>query len=326
VHPFQYVRVRESRGAVDAGRAAETSYLAGGTSILDLMKLGVERPNRIVDINALPYQKVEESAGGVAIGALARNSDVAEHPLIKTRYPAISQALLSGASPQLRNMASMSGNLLQRTRCPYFREVASACNKRRPGSGCAAMDGYNRMHAILGTSASCIAVHPSDLCVALMALEASVHTERPAGARAIPIADFHRLPEDHPELETVLEPGEVITHITLPGTPFFSRSRYVKVRDRASFAFALASAAVALDVAQGRVHAARVALGGVATKPWRSVETEQALVGEPATLATFERAAALSVAAAQPRKHNVFKVALLKSTLVRALSSAAEVT
>jgi len=326
VHPFEYVRAREFRAAVEAGRSGEASYVAGGTSILDLMKLGVERPRRIVDINALPYQKVEESADGVSIGALARNSDVAEHPLIKARYPAVSQALLSGASPQLRNMASMAGNLLQRTRCPYFREVASACNKRRPGSGCAAMDGYNRVHAILGASSSCIAVHPSDLCVALVALEASVHTERSSGRRAIPIADFHRLPADHPELETVLEPGEIITHISLPATPFFSRSRYVKVRDRASFAFALASAAVALEVGEGKVRAARVALGGVATKPWRSLETEAALIGEPATLATFQRAAALAVATAQPRKHNAFKVALLKSTLVRALSSVAEVT
>jgi xanthine dehydrogenase YagS FAD-binding subunit len=326
VHPFQYVRVRESRGAVDAAREGQASFVAGGTSILDLMKLGVERPARIVDINALSYTKIEETSGGVSIGALARNSDVADHPLIKARYPALSQALLSGASPQLRNMASMSGNLLQRTRCPYFRDVASACNKRQLGSGCAAMDGYNRVHAILGTSAACIAVHPSDLCVALVALEASLHTERSAGPRVIPIADFHRLPVDHPDLETVLEPGEVITHITLPTRAFFARSRYLKVRDRASFAFALASAAVALDVAEGTIRAARVALGGVATKPWRSAEAEHALVGQPATLPVFERAAAVSVSAAQPRKHNAFKVGLLKNTLVRALSSVAEAT
>jgi xanthine dehydrogenase YagS FAD-binding subunit len=318
------VRAREPRDAALASGAGEARFIAGGTSILDLMKLGVERPARIIDINALPFQKVEETAGGVSIGALAKNSDVADHPLIKTRYPAISQALLSGASPQLRNMASMSGNLLQRTRCPYFRDVPSACNKRQPGAGCAAKDGYNRVHAILGTSAACIAVHPSDLCVALVALEASIIAERIAGTRLIPIADFHRLPEDHPEVETVLEPGEVITHITLPATPFFSRSRYVKVRDRASFAFALASAAVALDVVDGKIRAARIALGGVATKPWRSAEAEQALVGQPAALPVFERAAAVSVSTAQPHKHNAFKVGLVKSALVRALVAVAE--
>jgi xanthine dehydrogenase YagS FAD-binding subunit len=324
VLPFQYVRVGETRDATAAARAGEASYVAGGTSILDLMKLGVERPTKIVDINALPFQKVEETSGGVSIGALARNSDVADHPLIKKRYPAVAQALLSGASPQLRNMASMSGNLLQRTRCPYFREMASPCNKRRPGSGCAAMDGYNRVHAVLGTSPACIAVHPSDLCVALVALEASVHTERRDGAHAIPMAKFHRLPGDHPELETVLEPGEIITHITLPATSFFARSRYVKVRDRASFAFALASAAVALDVADGKIRSARIALGGATTKPWRSAEAERALIGQPATLPVFERAAEVSMATAQPRKHNAFKVGLLKNTLVHALSTVAE--
>jgi xanthine dehydrogenase YagS FAD-binding subunit len=326
VHPFEYVRVSDARAARDAWSAGQASYIAGGTSILDLMKLGVERPSRVVDVGRLQFHQIEESKGGVSIGALAKNSDVADHPLVKTRYPALSQALLSGASPQVRNMASMAGNLLQRTRCPYFREVASACNKRRTGSGCSAMEGYNRVHAILGTSPSCIAVHPSDLCVALVAFEASIHTEGGGGSRVIPMSEFHRLPEDHPELETVLEPGEVITHITLPAKSFFARSCYVKVRDRASFAFALASAAVALDVVAGTIRDVRVAVGGVATKPWRCVETERALMGQPAVATTFERAAAMSVARAEARKHNAFKVALLQNTLVRALSTAAGVT
>jgi xanthine dehydrogenase YagS FAD-binding subunit len=325
VDPFEYVRAKDATAARDACRNGQASYIAGGTSILDLMKLGVERPNRVVDITALAYTKVEETAGGLSIGALAKNSDVADHPLVKARYPALSQALLSGASPQLRNMASMAGNLLQRTRCPYFREIASACNKRRPGSGCAAMEGYNRVHAVLGTSPSCIAVHPSDLCVALVAFEAVVHTERREGPRAIPISEFHRLPGDRPDLETVLQQGEIITHITVPAKPFFARSCYVKVRDRASFAFALASAAVALDVAAGSIREARVAVGGVATKPWRCPEVEQGLIGQPAVTPTFERAAAAGVARAEPRKHNAFKVPLLQNALVRALSTAAGV-
>jgi xanthine dehydrogenase YagS FAD-binding subunit len=323
MNPFQYARARDVHDALEAGRAPGASYVAGGTSLLDLMKLGVEQPARIVDVNEVQYQKIEESADGVSIGALVRNSDAAEHPLVKARYPALAQALLSGASPQLRNMASMAGNLRQRTRCPYFREIESPCNKRRPGSGCAALEGYNRVHAILGGSSSCIAVHPSDLCVALVAFDASVHTERASGRRVIPMADFHRLPGDHPEIETVLEPGELITHITLPAQPFFARSCYVKARDRASFAFALASAAVALDIVGGKVQEARIAVGGVATKPWRCPESERALVGAPVTAASFERAAAASVAQAQPRKHNGFKVELLKHTVLRALSSAA---
>ena len=323
MNPFQYARARDVHDALEAGRAPGASYVAGGTSLLDLMKLGVEQPARIVDVNAVQYQKIEESAEGVSIGALVRNSDAAEHPLVKGRYPALAQALLSGASPQLRNMASMAGNLRQRTRCPYFREIGSPCNKRRPGSGCAALEGYNRVHAILGGSSSCIAVHPSDLCVALVAFDASVHTERASGLRVIPMADFHRLPGDHPEIETVLEPGELITHITLPAKPFFARSCYVKARDRASFAFALASAAVALDIVGGKVEDARIAVGGVATKPWRCPESERALVGAPTTAASFERAAAASAAQAQPRKHNAFKVELLKNTVLRALSSAA---
>jgi xanthine dehydrogenase YagS FAD-binding subunit len=323
MNPFQYARARDVHDALEAGRAPGASYVAGGTSLLDLMKLGVEQPARIVDVNAVQYQKVEETADGISIGALVRNSDAAEHPLVKARYPALAQALLSGASPQLRNMASMAGNLRQRTRCPYFREMGSPCNKRRPGSGCAALEGYNRVHAILGVSSSCIAVHPSDLCVALVAFDASVHTERVSGRRVIPMADFHRLPADHPEIETVLEPGEFITHITLPAKPFFARSCYVKARDRASFAFALASSAVALDIVEGKIADARVAVGGVATKPWRCSASERALVGAPATAASFERAAAASVAQAQPRKHNAFKVELLKSIVRRALSSAA---
>jgi xanthine dehydrogenase YagS FAD-binding subunit len=294
-------------------------YLAGGTTLVDLMRLGVEEPSRVVDVAPLPLAAIEEDGGGLRIGAMARNSDVAHHPLVVARYPVLSQALLSGASPQVRNMATVGGNLLQRTRCPYFRDASSACNKREPGSGCPAWEGYNRIHAVLGGSERCIAANPSDMCVALVALDAVVHVRGPSGARTIAVTDFHRVPGDHPEIETALEHGELVTQVVLPAAPFAARSAYLKVRDRASFDFALASAAVALDVSDGVVKAARVALGGVATKPWRSAEAEAALVGKRPGQEAYAAAADAALRGAQPRAHNRFKVELARRTLVRAL-------
>jgi len=331
VHPFRYLRPADRAAALNAAAAPGAAFIGGGTLLVDLMKLGVMAPAAVVDLGGLgpAAAAIEEAQGGegLRIGALARNSDVAWHALVRERYPALSQALLSGASPQVRNMATVGGNLLQRTRCAYFRDVAvGACNKRAPGSGCAAQaaGAWTRMHAVLGGSDGCIAVHPSDMCVALVALDAVVHTEGHKGARAIPIADFHALPGAHPEVETVLQPGELITHVTLPASPFAARSRYVKVRDRAAFAFALASAAVALDLDGKTVRAARVALGGVATKPWRSREAEAALAGQPATRESFQRAAALAMQGARPTPGNAFKVRLGERTIVRALELAAE--
>jgi xanthine dehydrogenase YagS FAD-binding subunit len=323
VETFRYLRADNEAAALEAGRAGGATFIAGGTSLVDLMKLGVETHASVVDLNALPYAAVEETPQGIRIGALARNSDVAVHPLVRARLPVLSEALLSGASPQLRNMATVGGNLCQRTRCPYFRDVASPCNKRVPGTGCSALDGYNRMHAILGGSDQCIAVHPSDMCVALLALDAAVHTQGPRGARVIPIESFHVVPGDHPEVETVLERGELITHVAVPPMPFAARSRYVKVRDRAAYAFALASAGVALEIEGGKVRRSRVALGGVATKPWRAPEVERELEGHPPTRALFERAAAKAVIDPHPRAHNRYKVELIKRTVVRALEEAA---
>jgi xanthine dehydrogenase YagS FAD-binding subunit len=320
MQPFTYVRSTDEEGALAASHDAEAHYIAGGTTLVDLMRLDVMRPRALVDINALPLGRIEPlGGGGVRIGATARNTDVAYHPLIVNAYPALSEALLSGASPQLRNMATVGGNLLQRTRCAYFRELGSRCNKREPGAGCAALDGYTRMHAVLGGSDRCIAAHPSDMCVALVALDAVVHTRGAGGARAIPMRDFHVTPGDHPEIESVLEHGELITHVELPASPFAARSTYLKVRDRASYAFALASAAVALDVQGGVIREARVALGGVATKPWRSLEAEKALAGQPPTRASFQRAAAAALQGARPRKDNKFKIELSQRCIVRAL-------
>jgi xanthine dehydrogenase YagS FAD-binding subunit len=317
---FRYVRAMDEAQAVKATQGVEVHYLAGGTTLVDLMRLDVVRPRVLVDVTALPLGKIEAQDGGVRIGAMARNSDVAYHPLIAEHYPALAEALLSGASPQLRNMATVGGNALQRTRCSYFRDTACACNKRQPGSGCSALGGYTRMHAVLGGSEHCIAVHPSDMCVALVALDAVVRTRTAdGGARAIPIADLHALPGDRPDVENVLQPGELITHVDLPATPMAARSHYVKVRDRASYAFALASAAVALDLDGKNIRAARVALGGVATKPWRSPEAEHELVGQPATVDTFRRAASAAMREATPRGGNDFKIELARRTLVRAL-------
>ena len=319
--PFKYVRPADERAAREAMAADGARCLAGGTTLVDLMKLHVERPALLVDITAVPLTGIEElPGGGIRVGALVRNSDMAQHTLIQLRYPLLSQAILAGASAQVRNMATTGGNLLQRTRCYYFRDLSAACNKREPGSGCAAMDGYNRIHAVLGTSDHCIATHPSDMCVALVALGATVRLRSPRGERTVPIVDFHLLPGSRPDRESVVEPGELITAVDIPPLRFAERSTYLKVRDRASYAFALASAAVALDVRDGTIRDARVALGGVATKPWRAHEAERLLVGRKAEPATYTAAADAALAGAVPRAHNRFKIELAKRTLVRALA------
>ncbi len=323
--PFDYTRAQEVQDAV-AGHDARSAYLAGGTNQLDLMKLHVHTPAHLIDINGLPLAQIEERGDGVRIGALVRNSDLAYHPLIKQRYPVLSQALLAGASPQLRNMATVGGNIMQRTRCSYFRDTALPCNKREPGTGCSAIDGYNRMHAVLGTSPHCIAVMPSDMCVALYALDAVVQTRGPQDERTIPLVDFHRMPGDHPERDTVLEPGELITYVDLPALPFAARSRYLKVRDRASYAFALVSVAAALDVENGDIRAARLALGGVGTKPWRAVDAEKALVGRPAAEETYRAAADIAMRGARPFKYNAFKVEMARRAIVRTLSTVGAMT
>lgn len=322
--PFDYVRADGPAAAVKAvaARPAAT-FLAGGTGLLDLMKLYAEEHDLLVDVTRLPMDKIEATGTGVRIGANVRNSDLAYHAAVRTRYPVLSEALLSGASPQLRNMATVGGNLMQRTRCPYFRDGHSPCNKRAPRSGCAALDGFNRGHAVLGTSAHCIAAHPSDLCVALAILDATVRTTGPKGDRAIPFADFHRLPGDTPERETALDHGELITAVELPALPWATRSHYLKVRDRASYEFALASAAVALEVADGVIRRARIALGGVGTKPWRAAEAEKALVGKRPTPEAFAAAGDAALAGAVARQHNAFKIPLGKRTVARALEAAA---
>jgi len=323
MHPFSYIRTTDERAAIgEVAAAPDANFIAGGSTLIDLMKLNVMQPTRLIDINALPLTKIETVAdGSVRIGAMVRNSDMAYDETIRTRYPVLSEALLSGASAQLRNVATLGGNIMQRTRCYYFRDTAMPCNKREPGSGCSAMEGINRIHAILGASSRCIASHPSDMCVALIALDAVVHVRGPRGERTIPFADFHVLPGDHPEVETVLEHGELITAVTLPPLPFATRSHYLKVRDRASYAFALVSVAAALDVQQGTIRNARLALGGVGTKPWRAADAERALLGKRAGEAAYRAAAEIALRSAKPHKHNAFKVELAKRSLVRALTT-----
>jgi xanthine dehydrogenase YagS FAD-binding subunit len=321
---FAYTRVTEPEAAIQTvGSDHSAKFIAGGTNLIDLMKEGVVQPDRLVDITRLPLAQVERMNGGVRIGALARNSDVANHKLIRSRYPLLSQAFLAGASPQLRNMATVGGNLLQRTRCYYFTDIHMPCNKREPGSGCAAIEGYNRIHAILGTSESCIATHPSDMCVALAALDAVVRVQGASGEREIPIAEFHRLPGDTPQIDTVLAPDELITAVDLPASPFADRSHYLKVRDRTSYAFALVSVAAGLEMEGDRIRTARVALGGVAHKPWRSTAAEDMLVGAPANAETFAAAAAATVRDAKPYRYNAFKVEMAQRAIVRALEIAA---
>ncbi len=300
---------------VEAALASPGTFLAGGTTLVDLMKLNVLTPQHVLDINALPLRGIDTS-DGLRIGALERMSDIARHPGV---YPAISRALLLSASQQLRNMASIGGNLLQRTRCGYFRDVNTPCNKRTPGSGCPAIAGTNRMHAVLGTSDSCVATHASDVAVALVALDAELLLAGTDGTRTVRLADFYRLPGDTPEVENDLRPGELITEVVVPRLDWAQRSTYVKVRDRESYEFALCSAAVALDIRDARIVEARVAVGGVATMPWRLAEVEAALRGAPATEAAFEDAASVAADGAKPLSGNGFKVSLLKRTVVRAL-------
>jgi xanthine dehydrogenase YagS FAD-binding subunit len=324
---FQLSRANDMRDAIVAGAASQTAqqgaqvrFLAGGTTLLDLMKLDVEKPARVVDISRLPLDRVEiADDGGVRIGALVRNADLALHPLIHEPYAVLSQALLAGASAQLRNMATTGGNLLQRTRCVYFRDTAMPCNKRVPGSGCAAITGFNRTMAILGTSDACIATNPSDMNVALTALGATVQIQGTKGDRSVPIDDFYLLPGDTPERETVLEPGDLVTHVTLPPIPG-SRSLYLKLRDRASYEFALASAAVVVNVADGRITRAHVALGGVGTKPWHAREAEAELAGAVPDAASFARAADAALANAKAQSQNGFKIKLSRRCLIHALT------
>lgn len=304
--------------------STSNEFVAGGTTLIDLVKLDVMRPDTVVDINRLPLSTIERTpGGGLKIGALVRNSDLAWHDDVKRDYPVLSQAILAGASAQIRNMATTAGNLMQRTRCPYFRDNLSPCNKREPGSGCAAMEGYNRTHAILGGSGSCIATHPSDMCVALAALDADVVVQGPDGQRTIACHDFHLLPGNKPEKEHALKAGELITAVVLPPPIAAARHAYVKLRDRESFEFALASAAVIVVLEGGRIRYARVALGGVATKPWRAIPAEHALRGAAATTETFRAAAIAAVRDAQPRKFNAFKVTLARQAIQRALEQSA---
>ena len=324
---FSYVKAPSIDKALAS--ANQGKFIAGGTTLVDLMKLSVEQPKTLVDINLLPLDKIEKLPdGALRIGALVRNSDLAWNPDVQKSYAVLSEAILSGASPQLRNMATTGGNLLQRTRCAYFREPSAgtpsgyACNKRTPGSGCAALDGFNRTHAILGTSEHCIATHPSDMCVAMAALEAVIHVEGPKGKRTIAFADFHKLPGDTPHIENALEPGELVTYVDLPKPVEGAKSVYLKRRDRASYEFALASAAVVARVESGHIRYVRVAMGGVGTKPWRSHEAEAALLGKPANPTIFRVAAEAALAKAKPRTDNAFKVELAKRCLVRSLKLA----
>ena len=324
---FNYVKPASIDKALAAANGGK--FIAGGTTLVDLMKLSVEQPTGLVDINLLPLDKIETlPTGGLRIGAMVRNSDLAWHPEVQKSYAELSQALLSGASPQLRNMATTGGNLLQRTRCAYFREPNAGtpggygCNKRTPGTGCAALEGYNRTHAVLGTSEHCIATHPSDMCVAMAALEAVIHAEGPKGKRTIAFADFHKLPGNTPHIENALEPGELVTYVDLPKPIEGSRSVYLKLRDRASYEFALASAAVLAKVEGGHIRYVRVAMGGVGTKPWRSHEAEAALMGKTVDAAQFRKAAEAALAGAKPHNDNAFKVELAKRCVVRALKMA----
>ena len=324
--PFAFIRTKDKESAIRDGSAKGSKFIAGGTNLVDLMKLDIEKPDRLVDINALDLKQIDVlSNGHIRVGALVKNTTFAYHPEIINRFPVIHEAILSGASPQLRNMASTGGNILQRTRCYYFYDTVFPCNKREPGSGCSAMNGYNRNHAILGTSEHCIATHPSDLCVALMAMGAIVLTQGSKGKRTIPFYEFYRLPGTTPHIETVLQPGELITAIEIPALNFSNRSCYLKVRDRASYEFALASAAVALEINDGKVKQSRIAMGGVGTIPWRALEAEKQLAGSEISQEAFRKAADIALASAKPHQHNAFKTELAKRTLVRALMTASEI-
>lgn len=323
---FTYARPQEVDTAVDELVADPLAkFIAGGTNLLDLMKENIERPDRLVDINRLPLSTIEEAEeGSLRLGALVTNADTAYHPLVEQRYPLLSQAILAGASPQLRNMATNGGNLFQRTRCYYFYDVAMPCNKREPGSGCGAIGGYNRIHAILGTSDACIATHPSDMCVALAALDATIRIKGPNGERTVPIADFHRLPGDEPQYDNTLKSGEIVTAIDLPAKGFSENHAYLKLRDRASYAFALVSVAAALEMDGDTITDARIALGGVAHKPWRKPEAEALLIGKPATKENYHLVAEALLEGAKGFGHNTFKIEMAKRAIVRALGIAAK--
>jgi xanthine dehydrogenase YagS FAD-binding subunit len=331
MHTFEFIRPADPAAAINAAAQSQTAqqgadvrFLGGGTTLIDLMKLNVETPTRVLDINRLPFDNIEDmSDGGLKIGATVRNSDLANQARVLRDYAVLSQAILSGASGQIRNMATTAGNLVQRTRCVYFRDTAMPCNKREPGTGCSALTGSNRTLAILGTSDHCIATNPSDMCVAMAALEAVIHVEGPKGTRAIPIGDFHLLPGDTPDRETVLEPGDLITHVSLPPPIAGSKQVYLKLRDRASYEFALASAAVVMKIDGDNVSYVRIALGGVGTKPWRSPEAEAALAGKPANAASFRQAAEAALRSAKPQSENQFKIELAKRCLVHTLQTAA---
>lgn len=325
---FEYSRAADVADAVRQMSAYPAAkFIAGGTNLIDLMKYHVEHPMRLIDISRLPLKTVEQGPdGGLMIGALVPNTDVAYHPLIEQQYPLLASAILSGASQQLRNMASTGGNLVQRTRCFYFYDVATPCNKREPGSGCSAINGINRINAILGTSDACIATHPSDMCVALAALDAKVHVTGPEGKRVIAFEDFHRLPGDTPQRDTNLGSQEIITAIELPARGFAKNYSYLKIRDRLSYAFALVSVAAALELDGDRIKEARLALGGVAHKPWRNREAEAALRGQTADEASFARAADLVMGDAKGFAHNGFKIELARRAIVRTLTQAAKAT
>jgi xanthine dehydrogenase YagS FAD-binding subunit len=325
---FQYARASDVADAVRQIAAdTKAKFIAGGTNLVDLMKEDVERPSRLIDITRLPLKAVEETSdGGLRIGALVPNSDLAYHPLIAERYPMLGSALLAGASAQLRNMASTGGNLLQRTRCYYFYDTATPCNKREPGSGCSAISGLNRMHGILGTSESCIATHPSDMCVALAALDAKVHVAGPAGERSIAMTDFHRLPGTTPQRDTNLQADEIVTAVELPDRGFAKNYTYLKIRDRLSYAFALVSVAAAMELDGATIKEARLALGGVAHKPWRDPNAEAALRGKTADRAAFAQAADIILRDAKGYAHNAFKIDLARRVIVRALTQAANAT
>ncbi len=335
MNSFTYTRATSSEQALQAVEPSGATFLGGGTNLVDLMKYRVEHPTALVDINHLQLAEIKPFPdGGLSVGALVRNSDLANHSLVRQGYPLLSQALLSGASPQLRNMATTGGNLLQRTRCYYFMDVSFAgCNKRQPGSGCDALTGYNRIHAILGqtdkgpaSAETCIATHPSDMCVALAALEAKVEVEGPHGKRTIPFAEFHRLPGDDPSRDTTLRRGELITAVTLPPAKFAKNAHYLKARDRNSYAFALISVAAGLEMEGVNIRSAGLAMGGVAHKPWRIPEAEHALAGKPASLETFARAADILLQGAHGYEHNRFKIALAKQGVVHALTLASKGT
>ena len=325
--PFNYVKAEDTDDAIQRVRDPNAVFIAGGTTLIDLMRLQVMTPTSLVDINRLPLDDIEHLPdGSMRIGAMVRNSDLAHDPTVAARFPVLSQALLSGASPQLRNVATTGGNLMQRTRCYYFRDPAYACNKRQPGTGCAAIDGFNRIHAVLGGSDQCIATHPSDMAVAMVALDAVMHIQGGNGERTVPVGEFHLLPGNTPHLETVVQPGELITYVTVPKSPFAAHSAYVKLRDRASYEFALASAAAALELEGHRIRSVRLVLGGVATKPWRSPEAERLLHGATADETTLRAAADAAMQGATPRRYNAFKIELAKRAIVRALENAMQST